>query len=767
MNVDLSILAFISVNLFIFLAWHTTISVLRKLLVAESVVYAGLLAAAQIVSTELLLGSIGTLTLPVLLVLNMCASCALLGWVFLARRSLAFDRVADMGRQVIFAGNEILTPLNVVLIILGVFLTVWFCTAAYFLPPRGIDDLVAHLPPIYQYVQDQEISLLPIKLRDQFAMPQNGEFLFLWPLIFFRADTFIDLVQYVVAVYGIAVIFALARRLGVGRNDAAFAGLLFLFTPLVLGQAGSNYVDLTIGVCYLTLIYAVVAYWQTGALFHLIMAGIATGFGLGIKYNMLVAVVAVQPLIAVRLWRDHRLATAIRGYTTYLIFSLPLCIFWYGRNFLKTGYPLYPYQLDFHGLHAVGWSTSVNFPGNASLFSGLQPNKAITDFLHNPIGFSLSYLFQDPGLGSFHGGFGAVVLGLGIPALIYCFVIALRRLLQRDFFPVLFWGHVPLAFFVYFLQIQSVRFQFNQRLILVVIGFGLLAIAVAMKKLRNEVAGSVPVVRAYCVAASMLAVVHLAAYSWPSYALEEPVADAASETRTSDYKYFAQSPWELPLLRSAWEPLDFLTRDGGGWDVYTAAPWGLSWTTPVFGSRVQNRVWNFMHVDSPGKPENFPDAFIFHRMDDAELFYVGPKITPEDVWMDGGFEVVTQSATTLFWVDSKLLFDPEVRKRLITYYELTFSADIAALEPDIHKLLGGALITASPLGHGLKYLSMVGKLQMPVHIVPKGKEMQMARRLRAGRIVTIGKPLAGFSSKLMVQLASPAGPVSFYENRVR
>ncbi|MDP6675710.1 MAG: hypothetical protein QGH93_12790, partial [Gammaproteobacteria bacterium] len=129
----MSILAFIIVNLLIFLSWHSCISVLRKLSVGESIVYAGLLMAAQIVLTELLLGIVGALTLPTLLTVNLGVSGGLLVWLVLARRSLAAERLAGMGREFISGFPDVMTPVNAALMVLGIFLTIWVCTAAYFL----------------------------------------------------------------------------------------------------------------------------------------------------------------------------------------------------------------------------------------------------------------------------------------------------------------------------------------------------------------------------------------------------------------------------------------------------------------------------------------------------------------------------------------------------------------------------------------------------------------------------------------------------------
>ena len=46
-------------------------------------------------------------------------------------------------------------------------------------PPRGIDDVTYHLPPIYQAIQDHRLTVLPIELRGHFGYPLNAEMLFL------------------------------------------------------------------------------------------------------------------------------------------------------------------------------------------------------------------------------------------------------------------------------------------------------------------------------------------------------------------------------------------------------------------------------------------------------------------------------------------------------------------------------------------------------------------------------------------------------------
>lgn len=753
-------LTFLAVNLFIFFAWWLTFTTARiEHPLSETAVYAGLLFAAQIVLGELLLGVLGLLYESWLIALNLGIGLALIVWVVMRHRAGLAGLVRESTAGLVSGVRETVDWSIAVLFALLIFLTVWLVTAAYFLPPRGVDDLVYHLPPLYEYVQSHRISLLPLELRDQFAFPFNGEFLFLWPLVFFRDDTFIDAVQFVVALYGAGVIYALTRRFGVARNLALFVGLLFIFTPVVLGQAGSNYVDLTVAVCHLTLLYAVVRYYQTGMLCHLLLAGIATGFGMGVKYNFLVAVVAAQPIIYLRFWQDRNPALAIGRYVIYAACSLPLSIYWFVRNFIETGYLLFPYRITGAGLRVA--------PGSfldKMVWTGPPTTKVITEFIENPISFLL-YFIQDPGLGSFHGGFGMIFWGLCIPALAYCGYRSIRAALDREFFLLFFWGQVLLIFLFFFYQGWVPGLETNQRYVLVGVGFGLLALGQVLQILRRELPGSVSVIRSLSIAAAVLAVVHMAGYPAPTYQIRQAVEDLAEERRTSEYKYFEQSPWDLPSLSRTWAPLDYLTRSGPGWDVYVAMRWDVFWLAPTFGSRLQNRIWNLR----PGFTEP-PDAIVFHFGAPGKgLFYLNEQILPEQVQSGGEYELVTQTPFTQLWVHHDRLGEPGTREKLAEYYRRTFTAVIRQLEPVVDIFRDdGIVITASPLGPGLKYLSMVGTVPASVQLVPAGQERLLAWRSKAEKVYTVGKPLAGYRSRplaeLELELEQAGGVVVFYEN---
>ncbi len=102
-------------------------------------------------------------------------------------------------------------------------------TVRVFIPTRGVDDLTYHLPAIYEYIQNQEIFLLPLYYRMHFVLPMNAEFLFMWPLNYFKSTNSIGLIQYTYSLIGMIVIYALARSLSLKRNISYFSSQLFFF----------------------------------------------------------------------------------------------------------------------------------------------------------------------------------------------------------------------------------------------------------------------------------------------------------------------------------------------------------------------------------------------------------------------------------------------------------------------------------------------------------------------------------------------------------
>ncbi len=153
----------------------------------------------------------------------------------------------------------------------------------------------------------------------------------------------------------------LRPRSGAGRSASVIATTWFAASsPLLLFSFEPN-VDTIFVAGYLTAAYFFLRAWRdTGTVADHLLGGLAAGLALGTKA---VGVVFVPPLIGVALlalWlrpRAHR-AKVLR---TLVTLAAPLLSggFWYARNALLTGNPLYPLEIQMFGRSIVpGWYLS-------------------------------------------------------------------------------------------------------------------------------------------------------------------------------------------------------------------------------------------------------------------------------------------------------------------------------------------------------------------------------------------------------------------------
>jgi hypothetical protein len=90
-------------------------------------------------------------------------------------------------------------------------------------------------------------------------------------------------------------------------------------------------------------------------------------------------------------------------------------------------------------------------------------------------------------------------------------------------------------------------------------------------------------------------------------------------------------------------------------------------TSPLYGSHLQNRIWNLYPDEAL-----WPDAFIYSMDANGNMEYFGPRITPDEVKKNPGYELIMKRKDLLFFMRKTFMQDPLKRWKLKHYRELYF-----------------------------------------------------------------------------------------------
>jgi hypothetical protein len=317
----------------------------------------GLLIAVEIVVVSLAAGVPGRFEPGGLLAATAALDVAL---VVAARRS---GRRSIAPRVVVTAARRVLTdlePWQAVLVALAAAALLWRLVLALVLPPFAYDALTYHLTLVASWVQGGRIE--PNPYADCCShYPANAETLSAWPTVFLDHDAFADTPQIALAVLGALAVAGLARFAGAAAAGATTAAALFVLTPIVLTQANTAYNDVAIASMFLVALFfatcllrprgaAVREAVETPPVGYAALAGGALGFALGAKANGIVIAFVLGTLVAGlalgaarRRLVSRRRALAVVA--TFAVTALAIGGYWYARNWVETGNPVWPYRV--------------------------------------------------------------------------------------------------------------------------------------------------------------------------------------------------------------------------------------------------------------------------------------------------------------------------------------------------------------------------------------------------------------------------------------
>lgn len=231
-------------------------------------------------------------------------------------------------------------------------------TRAVLHPQYDFDELTYHLFFPSQWAQAGSIHIVPTWFSDPAPAyaPSATEVYFLSLMVSLESDHLARCGQLIFWIELLAVVAALGRELGLRSYAAGMATVCVAATPSIAFQAGTAMVDV-----------ALAAHLAAAALFALRVARrsssvdgagllLAGGLALGTKFLALPYLLALSPvwILAIvamkRRWRQERNEPNSLVLLGGLVLGTWNGGYWYARNWLQTGSPLYPLEMRIAGV---------------------------------------------------------------------------------------------------------------------------------------------------------------------------------------------------------------------------------------------------------------------------------------------------------------------------------------------------------------------------------------------------------------------------------
>jgi hypothetical protein len=334
------------------LLWGTHYAAAKKSL-ADLVVTWITLCLAQIVLVQTILGALGLLSSQGILLATIVVSLV----SFLLLRTLGGPVRLNWSwrRDATFIAGFLR---NRTLILIVLLLAAWIGLALAFAALASAstfwDALAYHLPMSVNWLQAGRLepSYVPSTDIANSYFPGNGELLYLWSLAPLHNDLLVRITCLGMwLVLGI-VLFCLCRKLTASSEASLAATILFLFAPIVLAQTTELALDMISTMLFLLAVVHLYDFWQARSWGALCMFSLASGMFLGVKYSAPAYLLLLLAGLLIFLWwaRPNISGWGRIYYTlTYAAGIALLGGYWYVRNLILTGNPLYPVEVRLLG----------------------------------------------------------------------------------------------------------------------------------------------------------------------------------------------------------------------------------------------------------------------------------------------------------------------------------------------------------------------------------------------------------------------------------
>ncbi|MEW6599474.1 MAG: hypothetical protein AB1499_00745 [Nitrospirota bacterium] len=446
--------SYISINILLLASWYVFLYGKKDCLsFADRLIGTFILFLTQIVATEMMLGVVLRKLYPLpLFLLNAAVSAGILALAW--RRTGGFTGLYLEIRNETSRISGIITRERMLLCLFILFLLSmgWMIFLGYLFPSYSWDALYYHLPIVGQIIQSGAIeeTQTPSFIQQYINIfPKNINLFFLWNVIFLGNGVVVDLSQAVFTIAGVLSIYSMAVKLKITEKYAIFCALLFFFTPVLILQSTTNYVDVAVSVLLLLAVNFLMcddvesqmSGNVTGETFNergipLLLSGLSAGLLLGSKPTGPLFIVIILGVIFIQEIIKHKMAQGgevntlkddLRVYALYFIMPAFLIGgYWYMRNWIFYGNPVYYMDVSVFNIHLLKGLKSDWVEPVPDIINSLN-------YLTRPFYVWLErvgYYLYDSRL----SGFGPIWFVLFLPGIVFAFIYAAANKKYRFLF---------------------------------------------------------------------------------------------------------------------------------------------------------------------------------------------------------------------------------------------------------------------------------------------------------------------------------------------
>jgi hypothetical protein len=237
-------------------------------------------------------------------------------------------------------------------------LALWPCVILFMqsllMPVKVVSDApIYHLYFAIRWWKAGRLFLVPAPFGENAAtyFPANGDLCFTWLVASWGGETLAKVGQGPFLVVALVAAFGIARLLGAGRDSALIASCWFAtVTPLLVFTFEANVDTIFVGAYLCSFYFFLRHQLGEGGIVAAALGGLAAGLALGTKP---VGLVFVAPLLMLwlvaALLRPGSRAGLLTSCLVALAGATITSAFWFARNLIVTGNPLYPLEVGFLG----------------------------------------------------------------------------------------------------------------------------------------------------------------------------------------------------------------------------------------------------------------------------------------------------------------------------------------------------------------------------------------------------------------------------------